>query len=166
MASVTMMLSEHQQKNVWEGWLSSEMRANYFADLSGRYQRRQQYLTWLTLVFSSGAFGTLVTDWVPKGWAPVLALLTVCLSLASLVAQNQKKAFECSDLHFRWSRLASDYEALWDDMYSEEAVSRLRALDERGAELSRSGTALPYKENVMKKWQRHVERHHGVPAAA
>ncbi len=33
------MLSELQQRRVWEGWLSAEIRANYFADLSSGYHQ-------------------------------------------------------------------------------------------------------------------------------
>src|SRR5213593_2765030 len=81
------MLSEFQQKVVWEEWLSAEMRANYFADLAGRYQANQRLLTWLTLIFSSGAATTLLSDWLPRtfGWVrPVLALSAAGVSFFSL----------------------------------------------------------------------------------
>ena len=163
------MLSELQQTNVWENWLSSEIRANYFADLAIRYQSRQRSLTLFTLIFSSGAAFAIVTDWSPQGFEWIkaaLALLTAAVSFLSLVLQNQKSAMECSDLHFRWNRLASEYEALWDDMYAEDAEMKLKALGEKEAELSKSSTAFPYRERVMLKWQNHVERHHGVSAHA
>lgn len=163
------MLSQLQQKNVWENWLSSEMRANYFADMANRYQSRQRALTWFTLLFSSGAALAIVTEWAPQGFEwiqAVLALLTAAASFLSLVEQNQKRAMECSDLHFRWNRLASEYEALWDDMYADDAELKLKLLTEKIAELSRSGTAFPYKERVMLKWQEYVQRHHGVSATA
>src|SRR5438105_6841124 len=137
------MLSELQRKNVWEGWLSAEIRANYFADLSYQYQHRQQVLTWLTLVFSSGAFITFITDWIPVEWEwvrPFFAALTAAVSLWAVVGQYHKVATDCSDLHFRWNRLSAAYEALWDDMYSDEAPVTLHALKEQDAELSKSGT--------------------------
>ena len=161
------MLSTLQQKNVWENWLSSEMRANYFADLANRYQFRQRALTWFALIFSSGAALAIVTDWAPPGFEWIkaaLALLTAAVSFLSLVQQNQKSAMECSDLHFRWNRLASEYESLWDDMYADDAELKLKALGEKEAELSRSSTAFPYRERVMLKWQNHVEKHHGLSA--
>ncbi|MBI1956573.1 MAG: hypothetical protein HYS38_09290 [Acidobacteria bacterium] len=163
------MLSQLQQKNVWENWLSSEMRANYFADLANRYQFRQSMLTWLTLLSSSGAALAVVTDWAPRGlgWIKAaLVLVTAALSLLSLVQQNQKRAMECSDLHFRWNRLAGEYEALWDDMYADDAELKFKLLAEKTAELSKSSTAFPYRERIMLKWQDHVERHHRVSAAA
>ena len=163
------MLSELQQKNVWENWLSSEMRANYFADMANHYQSWQRALTWLTLIFSSGAALAIVTDWTPLGfeWIKVvLALLTAAVSFLSLVQQNQKSAMECSDLHFRWNRLASEYEALWDDMYADDAELKLKLSAEKTAELSRSGTAFPNRERLMLKWQDHVQRHHGLSATA
>ncbi|HUY15025.1 MAG TPA: hypothetical protein VMX16_15565 [Terriglobia bacterium] len=163
------MLSELQQKAVWETWLSSEMRANYFADMGSSYRRRQSALTWLTLVFSSGAFLAIITN-APASWSnwlkPGLALITVAVSLLLLVMQNQKKAADCSDLHYRWSRLASQYQRLWDNMYSDQAPERLRELNEKSAELSKSSLGIPYKESIMLRWEDHVLRHHGVAATA
>ncbi len=96
---------------------------------------------------------------------PSLALFTAAMSILSLVEQNQKRATACSDLHFRWNRLANDYEALWDDVYSEDAAAKLKALTLRIAEFPKGSTAIPYHERIMVKWQDHVERHHGLPAA-
>jgi hypothetical protein len=159
------MLSQLKQRNVWENWLASEMRSNYFADLANRYQFRQGAFTWLTLLFSSGAAFAVVTDWAPAGFGWIkaaLALVTAAVSLLSLVQQNQKRATDCSDLHFRWNRLASEYETLWGDMYAEDAETKLKLLTEKTAELSKSSTAFPYRERIMLKWQEHVERHHGI----
>lgn len=163
------MLSELQQKSVWEGWLASEIRANYFADLCHQYQVRQQVITWLILAFSSGAFLALVADWLPRGFGwvrPTLAAVTAGLSLWSLVAQNQKHATDCSELHFGWNKLSAEYEALWDDMYSVQAAARLAALRDKTAELSKSGTHLPNRRALMEKWEDHVIQHHGVTVAA
>src|SRR3989304_9196569 len=99
MVSEVIMLSELQQKNVWENWLSSEMRANYFADLANRYQSWQRALTWFTLIFSSGAALAIVTDWIPLGFEWIkaaLALLTAAVSFLSLVQPNQKSGTDCS----------------------------------------------------------------------
>ena len=161
------MLSQLQQKKVWENWLSAEIRANYFADLANSYQSRQRALTLLTLIFSSGAAFAIVTDWAPQGYEWIkaaLALLTAAVSFLALVQQNQKSAMECSDLHFRWNRLAAEYEDLWDNMYADHAELKLKALGEKEAELSKSSTAFPNRPRIMLKWQEHVERHHGLSA--
>ena len=164
------MLTELQQKNVWDGWLASEIRAHYFADLCGKYQQRQRTVTVLTLVFSSGAFVTLISDWFPPAWAwvkPMLALLTAVLSLWSLVAQNHKNATDCADLHFRWNTLASQYEALWNSkMYAADADTILHTLIQREAEISKSCTSFPNDAEPMDKWQDLVVRHHAAAMAA
>jgi hypothetical protein len=162
------MLSELQRKRVWEGWLSAEIRANYFADLSARYHRHQRYGTWCVLFSSSGVLATFVTK-LPQEFtwaAPALALMTAGLSLYSLVAQNQKSAIDSADLHFRWNKLASEYEHLWDNMYAEDAGPQLTKLDERGMELSKVATAFPFSEKRILKWQDHVEKHHAAAARA
>ena len=163
------MLTELQQKRVWEGMLSAEIRANYFADLSGRYHRRQLVSTWLTLFLSSGAFATFVFKDLPTGltWVrPLLALLTAALSAYSLVAQNQKLAVDSVDLHARWNNLAREYENLWGETYGADAVERLQKLEERGVELSKSGASFRYDEKAMLKWQLHVEKHRTAHAYA
>ena len=162
------MLSALEQKRVWDGMLAAEIRANYFADLCGRYQRKQRVLTWATLLFSSGALATLISDWVPRNFSwvrPVLAFLTAALSLWLLTAKNERSAIECSDLHFKWNTLTRDFDDLWDDMYSDSAATRLRELERRAAEYSRTGTAFPNKRRLMIKWQDHVVQHR-LPATS
>lgn len=164
------MLSERQQRNVWEAWLASEIRANYFADLGSSYHQQQQRITLFILVCSSGAFVTLTTDWLPPSLAllrPALAFLTATLSLWLLVEQHQRKVTECADLHFQWLTLSNAYEKLWDNMYATDASRALETLDVEQAELSKRAAALlPNDQKRMKKWQDHVERHHAVHAAA
>lgn len=163
------MLTPVQQKRVWEGLLSAEIRANYFAEYSGRYHWRQRAATFATLFLSSGALATfLLADpsAVVVALRPWLALGTAALSAYSLVAQNQKSAVDAADLHTRWNKLAAEYERLWDDMYGDDAAVRLRELEDKGAELSKAGTAFPNDEKAMLRWQLHVEKHHAVDAAA
>ena len=162
------MLTALQQKRVWEGWLSAEVRADYFADLAGAYHRQQRRATWAAVFSSSGAVVAFLAN-LPPAWAwvpPAFALITAALSGYTLVAHGHEHAVASSDLHFRWNRLASEYEALWDDMYASDAPAKLAALAERGAELSKSATAagLPYQERRMLKWQDLVERHHHATA--
>jgi len=162
------MLSELQQQRVWEGWLSAEIRANYFADLAGVYHRRQRWSTWLTLVASSGAAAAVLSKLPPEwGWAaPVLALATAALSLYSLVTQNQKSAMDSADLHHRWNKLANEYWRLWDSMYATEAADQLAKLEEVGEELSKVGTSFPAERRRLLRWQDHVERQHHLVAQA
>ena len=156
------MLSEFQQKAVWEHWLGAEIRGNYFADLSHTYTNRQKWFTWLTLLLSSGAFAALIGNWVPPqfGWIkPVLPFLTAVISITSLVEQNQKKVTDTADLHLRWNRIATEYESLWNNIYSENAASRFEELAERRAELSKSGLSFPNDEKRMLRWEGHVLQH-------
>jgi hypothetical protein len=163
------MLTEFQQKLVWEEWLASEIRANYFADLAHRYQQRQRITTWAILALSSGAFVALLSDWLPVSLAwlkPTLSALTAAASLWLLVAQNDRSATECADLHFRWNKLATDYRSLWNNMYFEGASARLNSLLEQSAELSKSAVRIPNDTALMEKWQDYVVRHHASDIAA
>ena len=47
------MLSDTQITGAWQGMLGAEIRAKYFADMSGRYLLRQQWGRWFTLLFAS-----------------------------------------------------------------------------------------------------------------
>jgi len=166
MAAQLPVLSELQQKAVWEGWLSSEIRSNYFADLAQHFVREQKLINWSMLLFSSGAFVSAAKD---GGQLVVLGLTfaTAALSALSLVQQNQKRVTDALDLQFRWHRLANEFQSLWDDMYSEEAQTKFSMLEEKVAELSKSSATLPNREKLMLKWQKHVEMMHlGKPVSA
>ncbi len=154
------MVVESQRERVWEEWLGAEIRAYYFGDLADSYFRQQRLATWLTLFFSSGAVVTSIAK-VPEGFgwvAAALALFAAAVSLLSLVRQNVKAAVDSADLHYRWNKLATEYRNLWDGLETADVPARLAELSEREAEVSKSGTALPYSEKRMLHWQDLVER--------
>jgi hypothetical protein len=151
-------LSAFQQKAVWENWLSSAIRSNYFADMAHRFDREQKISTGLTVLMSTGAFLTAITGLGHRAIA-AFALLAAALSVWTLVQQNQKRVTDCLDLHFRWNRLAGEYRALWDDMYSEETLTKFAMLGEKMDELSKSSAPFPASKRRMLHWQNHVEMH-------
>jgi hypothetical protein len=149
--------------------LAAEIRAAYFAELSGRYRRLLGRLVLGSLLLSSGAFLTLVPTVVPArlGWIkPSLALLAAALSFWSLVAKNERSAIDTADLHFRWNMLAIEHEGLWADIYSEHAADHLAELRRREAELSKSSTAFPDDQALMERCQDNVVMHHQSEAHA
>ena len=159
-------LSANERDQVWSGLLASEIRSNYFADLAGYYPRKQQVMTWLTLFLSCGAVITAIGASLPP-WLKILPPIIVAgISLSSLVEQNQKRGSECTDLHFRYTNLAAEYEALWNDMYQEDARAKLKELISKGAELSKSSvsTGIKYNERRMGKWETHVVLHRTATA--
>ncbi len=160
-------MTDPQIKRVWEGMLSAEVRANYFADLSQRYYRNQRYATWASLVFSSGAAVSVLAT-VPNNYTWVRAALALCaavLSGYSVVMQNQKYAVDSADLHARWSRLAMEYEKIWENVYSDDALDRLDRSDDKAVDLSKSATGLKYDEKTLLKWEKHVVTERGFVLA-
>ena len=156
------MLNELQQKSVWDSWLSAEIRAAYFAELARRYQQFQKALTASTLILTSGATVALLSS-VPQGWAWLrlaFAALAAIVSAVSLVAKNERSSIDCADLHSRWANLAVDYEALWSDVYAENAPEQLSALKRREIEISKSSTSMPEDESLLVKCQDNVVMHH------
>ena len=157
------MLSNFEQETLWDAWLSAEIRAGYFATLSTRYQRNQNWMVSGSLILSSGATVSLLTTSLPDRYAwirPALTLLAAALSAWSLVAKNERNAIDCADLHFRWSILALEYEALWSKTYAEDAAEQLRALRKREAEISKSSTSMPSADKLMGQVQDNVVMHH------
>lgn len=155
------MLPDIQQKDVWDGWLGAEVRAHYFAELCHSYSRMQRWITWGILALSSGAFVAVLSG-LPNWLRLALTLVTAGVSLWSLVENNPKTATECSDVNFRWNKLALDYKALWDDMYSADAPKRLADLLLRDAELSKTCNPLPNRTEDLRKWQRYIVDQHGL----
>ena len=160
-------LNEIQRGRLWEDLLLAEARSYYFGDLATRYHREQRVITWVSLILSSGATMTAVAPAVANGqvWFPaVLALTASALTFYSLVAQNHKRASDATDLHTRWAKLARAYERLWEDMYAEDALARLNAIEDSDPELSKPAFGLPWDRKRMRRWQEHVEYLHS-PAA-
>ena len=157
------MLSSHQQKDTWEEWLASEVRANYFAELVGHYQRRQRNLMWGILVLSSGAFTTSLSDWLPQQYRwfrAILPLLAAGLSLWLLLARYERSAAECSDLFLEWSGLGREFKGLWENMYLDGASDTLTSLLDKRDKLSKRCTNFPNRRDRVLKWERYVVAQH------
>jgi hypothetical protein len=90
---------------------------------------------------------------------PALVFPTALLSAYSVVMQNQKFAVDSSDLHARWNRLAKEYEAVWENVYADDALERLNALEDRATDLSKAGAPFKYDKSRMLKWKEHVLAH-------
>jgi hypothetical protein len=160
-----MMLSEAQIERVWQGMLGAEIRANYFAELTERYNRRQRWATWGTLFMSSGALATILIQ-LPSGWAwvrVVFAAIATALSLYSVVRQNNKLAVDAADLYARWNKLSCEYEKLWEDVTVDDAANILHAFTDHGRELSESARSFPNDGQAMLKWENHVLAHRLQP---
>ena len=143
-----------ERTRVWEAWIGAEFRALYFADLDSAFTRRQQWATGITLLGSSGAVLTALGNLPPQlAWLKVAApLLLAAVSIYSVVAQNQRRAAEAGQLHVRWSKLATRFEALWGDMYATDAPERLSKALEEEAEVSGLGANFPYDEKRLTRW--------------
>jgi hypothetical protein len=128
--------------------LGAEIRAKYFAEMSGRYVRYQKWGTWFTLLFaSSNAVALLAT--IPQQLTWVRLTLAVCVTGTSIylaIAGNIQKAFDCSNLHEAWSKLYQGYRTIWEDTDSVNALALLSDLDARAIGISRSSTSLPYDQ--------------------
>lgn len=77
-----------------------------------------------------------------------------------------QKAFDCSNLHERWSRLHQSYRSIWEDTESADAPALLQELDSRQIEISKSSVPLPYDKKATGKWQTQTEREYGLAAVA
>jgi len=156
------MLTGAQRNEVWERLLAAEMRSNYYADLCSRYLIWQRWITFATLLCSSGAAATILSNSLPPkfNWMrPTLALITAALSLFSFVSQYRETSTDCAELHSAWNHLATDYEMLWNAMDAENANDQLKLLITRGEEASKRGAKIRYRKKLMEKWQAHVEMH-------
>jgi len=84
------MLSEFQQKQLWEEWLGAETRANYCADLCTHFRRLDDGANWAVLLLSSGAAVSFVTKLPDVGKAIIVAIVAGT-SLYSIL--QKKKTF-------------------------------------------------------------------------
>ncbi len=69
-------------------------------------------------------------------------------------------------LHSQNSQLATDYERLWNNVCTDEALSTSEALIRRDREISESAALeAPNDQKLMGRWQDHILRQHGLPTA-
>jgi hypothetical protein len=161
------MLTEHQIGCVWESMIEAEARALYFADLASRYARQKQIITGLSFFLSSGAAATVIAK--SPSWIPiVLALISAGLNAYSLAVSLDRKVGTMAKLHSAWSRIATEYDRLWNHTYEENAESeldRIIQLEKEPSELA--ATDAPNDQELLGKWQDrvfnmyHLTRQHG-----
>ena len=161
-------VSETQRTRVWEEWLSAEIRSSYFADLSSTLSERQRGAHWVCLLGASGSVSALLAQ-APSWIAPVCALIVAGVSAYSIVAQNQKRSADATDLHFRWNTLASEYQDLWveiEEGTAEGVSERLKAFAARDSEASRAACGFREDKQRMLRWTDEVFAQHHVGHAS
>ena len=155
-------MTESQINNVWERLISAEVRSLYFADLTGRYSRRKQWITGRSFFLSSAAAAALGAK--APTWAPlIMAALVAVLSAYSISAGLERKVQTMAKLHCSWLQLATDYDRLWNHFYDDDAERELARLVNGEKDLSRlPPTEIPNDPPRMAKWEDHVFQQHGL----
>jgi len=160
------MLTDHQLNRLWDELIAAQTRSYYFGELVHKYQRRQNQITFLSLVFSSGAAVVFLLQ-LGNAWAaPAAAFVSAALSIYSLVAQNQKRSIESADLHTRWAEITTECVHLWESWFDENAIERLGQIEKHAAEASKSSTQFPANKRAMARWMELAEAHHRESTAA
>jgi hypothetical protein len=150
------MLNEFQINKVWENMLNAETRALYFGDLATRYTRRKQWITGLSFFLSSGAAATIIGK--SPGAIPVtLSLLVAGLTAYSMALNLDGKIIAMARFHSAWSRIASEYDRLWNHAYDPDAELRFERIIEQEREPSELATTeAPNDQRLLGKWQHRV----------
>ena len=161
-------LNDYDQTRLWESLIGAETRAQYFAIMVQVLRKRQRWLTIGSLVLSSSAAAALLTPALPGySWIKgLLALAAAILSAISLVSGNEKNATDAADLSYRWQSLAFSYQALWSNLYEDEAQATFQRLLEEEAKVSKSSTALPNNIKQMAAAEDNVTMHYQRPGVA
>lgn len=155
------VLTEDQITSVWERQISAEVRALYFVDLATRYTIQKQWISGASFFLASGAAATLLAR--APTWVPILlACITALLSAYSVARGLDGATRTMSKFQFSWSELASSYEALWNNVYADEAGARLELLIARERDLSsQASTEAPNDQKRLSYWQTQVfQQHH------
>ena len=159
------MLTESQIEDVWKRQIAAETRALYFADLANHYTTQKKWITAVSFFLSSSAVVTLLarmTAWVPV----TLSIITAVINAYSSAFGLDTRMRSMSKLYAQNSQLASDYERLWNDVYSEDAPTVFDALVHRDNEVSETATTeAPNDQKRMARWQDYIFRQHGLPVA-
>ncbi len=150
------MLNEDQIKQIWENMISAETRALYFADLARIITVRKQWITATSFFLASGAAAELIA----KGPAWIAAAstgLVAMISAYSMAVNSDKNIATLTQLHAGWANIADDYQYLWNHVYSDDAESRMLAIQEQEKKYSEMAVSgIPYKPKRLKKWENHI----------
>jgi hypothetical protein len=156
---IDMALSKPDTERVWEGLYNSEVRSVYFGYLSGRYQKQQSFMTWVSLFLSGGTAGTFVSKLaVTQPWVPqTLAFLTAGLSLYSVVAKKERRGVDASNLSAKWTQLGMKYDVIFRSPGDYRQVD-LTPLEDKRVELSQAAHSLADNRKLMRKSQDNVKK--------
>jgi hypothetical protein len=156
------MLSQTEIEDVWKRQLAAEIRSLYFADLASSYTTQKKWITALSFFLSSGAAVSLLAK--TPAWVPVaLSLLTAGITAYSVAFGLDSRMRSMAELHSELSKLGSDYERLWNNVYAKEAQAQLDELIRRDRALSEKATTeAPNDQKRMVHWQDYIFRQHGL----
>jgi hypothetical protein len=148
---MNIVLTENEQKSVWDKMIQAEVRSYYFAALASHYTKEKQIITGISFFLSSGAAATLVAK-LPSYIPIVLSIIAAILAAYSIAINLDKRVIALSKLHTQWAQLCSDYEHLWNHLNDEDAAQTYQELLDRGRKASESSLDLPYDEKTLNKW--------------
>src|SRR3954453_19062589 len=109
---------EYSKKLVWEALLDADYRSLYFGHLSSRLQSREQVITVIQGVLSSGTFIALIAKFQLGLVPPILSLLCVLLSIILINFKLGKSATLSASIYSKWSGVKNEYEVLWSEIES------------------------------------------------
>jgi len=136
--------------------LAAEARSLYFGDLASRYTHYKQWITGLSFFLSSGAAATLIgkaPEWVPI----VLSLMVAGITAYSMAVGLDRKIGTMAKLHSSWSRIAQEYDRLWNHASGEGAEEHLEKIIELEREPSELATTdAPNDQKLLGEWQDRV----------
>ena len=158
------MLSPEQSEDLFKELIGAETRALHFGDVSSKLQFQVRILTAGSLILSSSAAAAFTARDNFPWLAPVLALLSAAVSAYNIAFQTSKRAVDAADLHSKWNQLSVDLTNLDSEQSANDAAQRLKSLQSRACDLSKSGTSFAADEKSMTRWQQLVHRDHGLPA--
>jgi hypothetical protein len=158
-----MALSPAEQRRVWEALYVCEVRNNYYARLSGRYQKTQVALTWLMLFLSGGAAFSFVTKistdrpLVP----PLLSIATAAISAYSLLAKKERKGIDASRLSQKYAQIGHAFDVMFGRM-DLTSSDELQKLEEKKTDLGEAGHSLSNSRRLMRCAERDVKKARGL----
>jgi hypothetical protein len=160
--SPAIQLDDLQQQTLWEKWVGANARSRYFAILARRYSKYDQSIAIVSAVLSGSAVAAIINDSHLQGF-PWLKLVFPAvagfLSATSFVRRFGNKIYDCSELYYKWEKLALECQDLWSKMYNTSAPVQLREIEEKGLELSKSALRmLPDIKRLMRICQQEAEK--------
>lgn len=155
-----MIVTDDTVHLVWKGVIGTDRMCRYYGYLAVRLKWLGELLAIGTVSFSAGAVLTLLTH-LPEWATAVTAAAAAVANLVLVIGRFQEKAARSADIRRQLTRLSTEWQNLWSDIYQREDAevreSWSRLAQRQGEVLQNAPVDLPLSKPLARRSEREAD---------